>query len=586
MDIMSIVIPVAVVLIALVVIGLMFARLYQRASKEISFVRTGFGGELVVLNGGALVFPVLHETIPVNMNTLRLEVERSNHQALITKDRMRVDVLAEFYVRVKPAKESIAHAAQTLGQRTMNPAELKALVEGKFVDALRSVAAEMDMKELHEQRSDFVAKVQEGVHEDLIKNGLELESVSLTGLDQTSKEYFNPDNAFDAEGLTKLTEEIESRRKIRNDIEQDTKVQMATKDLQAEKETLEINRDKEYAHLEQSREIEIRRASQASEIVTEQASKERAAEEARIAAKRAVDLAGIEASREVEEQRIDKERTIEEKQISKDRAIETADVERSKTVQLAEQDKAIAISEKSEQESDAKAKADIAKQSSVKEAEGVITVRETAIAERDKGIVLVKAKEEAEKSSIGIVVAAEAQKVAAEDTAVAIETLATAEAQKVTIQAGADAEATKLRADADERRFEVEAEGANKLNEAANILSNDQIEMQTKIELMGKLPAIIRESVKPMENIDGIKIIQVDGLNGRASDGVSSDGTAISAGSGNLADNVTNAALQYRTHAPIIDGLMSELGLSGGDINGMVETFSSQHTKPTAVASN
>lgn len=58
------------------------------------------------------------------------------------------------------------------------------------------------------------------VSEDLSKNGLELETVSLTGLDQTGFEYFNPQNAFDAEGLTKLTETIEDRRKKRNDIEQ------------------------------------------------------------------------------------------------------------------------------------------------------------------------------------------------------------------------------------------------------------------------------------------------------------------------------------------------------------------------------
>ena len=90
-----------------------FARLYRRSSKEISFVRTGFGGQKVIVNGGALVFPVLHETIPVNMNTLRLEVRRANEAALITKDRMRVDVQAEFYVRVQPTTESIANAAQT-----------------------------------------------------------------------------------------------------------------------------------------------------------------------------------------------------------------------------------------------------------------------------------------------------------------------------------------------------------------------------------------------------------------------------------------------------------------------------------------
>lgn len=120
-----------IVLAALIIIGVIIARLYKRSSKEVSFVRTGFGGEKVILNGGAIVLPVLHEVIPVNMNTLRLEVKRATDQALITRDRMRVDVMAEFYVRVKPTAESIATAAQTLGKKTMSPQELKDLVEGK-----------------------------------------------------------------------------------------------------------------------------------------------------------------------------------------------------------------------------------------------------------------------------------------------------------------------------------------------------------------------------------------------------------------------------------------------------------------------
>ncbi|EPF69681.1 hypothetical protein P253_00225 [Acinetobacter indicus CIP 110367] len=185
-----------IIFLALFVIGLILARLYRRSSKEISFVRTGFGGEHVILGGGAIVLPVLHEIIPVNMNTLRLEVRRAEDQALITRDRMRVDVMAEFYVRVKPTAESIATAAQTLGQKTMSPNELKNLVEGKFVDSLRAVAAEMAMEELHEKRVDFVQKVQQVVSEDLFKNGLELETVSLTGLDQTSFRYFNPQQAL------------------------------------------------------------------------------------------------------------------------------------------------------------------------------------------------------------------------------------------------------------------------------------------------------------------------------------------------------------------------------------------------------
>ena len=74
--------------------------LYRRSTKETAFVRTGFLGEKVVVNGGAFVIPVLHEITPVNMNVMRIEVTRRDNGALITRNRMRVDIIAEFFVRV------------------------------------------------------------------------------------------------------------------------------------------------------------------------------------------------------------------------------------------------------------------------------------------------------------------------------------------------------------------------------------------------------------------------------------------------------------------------------------------------------
>lgn len=119
-SLISILVIVGVVLTFLIFMGVVITRLYKRATKEIAFVRTGLGGERVVMNGGALVLPVLHETMPVNMNTVRLAVERKNADALITLDRLRIDVKAEFYVRVRPDLDALAMAAQTLGMRTMN----------------------------------------------------------------------------------------------------------------------------------------------------------------------------------------------------------------------------------------------------------------------------------------------------------------------------------------------------------------------------------------------------------------------------------------------------------------------------------
>ena len=132
-----------IVLLFIIVIGTILARLYVRAPKDVAFVRTGLSGQRVIMDGGALKLPVLHDITWVNLRTLRLEVKRQREGAMITFDRMRVDMGVEFYARVKPDAESIALAAQTLGERTMDSEKLRELVEAKFVDALRGVAAQM-----------------------------------------------------------------------------------------------------------------------------------------------------------------------------------------------------------------------------------------------------------------------------------------------------------------------------------------------------------------------------------------------------------------------------------------------------------
>lgn len=571
LNLIDILVIAGAVLVGLLVLGMILARLYKRATKEVSFVRTGFRGEKVIMNGGALVLPVLHEIIPVNMNTLRLEVRRANEQALITRDRMRADVTAEFYVRVKPTADAIANAAQTLGLKTMNPQELKELVEGKFVDALRSVAAEMAMEELHEKRVDFVQKVQHVVSEDLLKNGLELESVSLTGLDQTAFEHFNPQNAFDAEGLTKLTQAIESRRKIRNDIEQETDLAIKTKNLEAERAKLQISREEEYARLEQEREVSIRRASQMAEIAREQAEKKREAEEAQIASQREIDLKRIMSERDIDNETIQKDRAVREMDIAKQRAVEQAEIERQKAVELASQEKSIAVAEKSRAESEAKAEADKARALAVKQEEGVITVRQTEQAERAKQVELIQARQQAEKEAIHLVVAAEAEKKAAEDQAEALRVAAQGQADKERLTAQGQADAELLLADAKARSYAVEAEGKQAINAAANTLSAEQIAMQIRLALIEHLPNIIAQSVKPMEQISDIKILQVNGMGTHG--GGNGDSAATDGGNGSLADQVVNSALRYRAQAPILDSLLSEIGLKAGDINGMTEAL-------------
>jgi uncharacterized membrane protein YqiK len=541
------IVVVLIVVAILVAIGVYFMSwLYRRSSKEVAFVRTGLGGQRVVVNGGAFVLPIVHEVMPVNMNTLRLEVKRGRESALITKDRMRVDVVAEFYVRVQSLPEAIANAAQTLGQRTMQPEALRELLEGKFVDVLRSVAAEITMEQMHEKRGDYVRRVKQSVAEDLLKNGLELESVSLTGLDQTNMDFFNPSNAFDAEGLTRLTEEIERRKKIRNDIEQDTLIQIRNKNLEAEKLSLAIDQEGEAARLEHERDIEVRRALQRAELARERAVREQQAEQAQIAARL-----------EVEKSRITTEQTLDEARIRREQETQQLEVERRKALELAEQLRAIAIAEASKAQSDAHTVAETARARAVAAEEKVFSARETEVAERRKQIEIIAAQQDAERDGIRVRLQAEAEKFAAGDRA---------EARR--LDAEGEAEAEKIRALAAKLRYEIEAEGSRQMNEAQNILTPESRASNARLRLIDKIEGIIRESVRPLEKIEGIRILHVDGLGGGASAAGGEEGR------GSFADSIVNSALRYRAQAPLVDTLLKEIGITGGDVSKLADALS------------
>jgi uncharacterized membrane protein YqiK len=389
---------------------------------------------------------------------------------------------------------------------------------------------------LHEQRSQFVKSVGQAVAESLAKNGFELETASLIDLDQTDMEYFNPSNAFDAEGLTRLTDEIEQRKKTRNDIEQDTLVQIRTKNLETEKLSLDIERESEYARLAQEKELEFRRAKQQAELAGEHAERKRDAQ-----------VADIIANEEIEKARIASERQLKHDRIEQQRDTEAMEIERRKSIELAEHIRTIAVAKSSEAETAARAKADEARAAAITAEEAIFTAREKAQADRKKQVELILTALEAEKDQLR------------QMTRIATEKAVAAERANIArVEADAFAVAEETRSKAHRIRHQVESEGVRLMAEANNIASPEARVSTLRLRLVEKLESIIRESVKPMEKIDGIKIIHLDGLTVPAGGG-SPDSD------GGLTDRLVSSALRYRAQAPLLDHLLGEIGIDAGD---------------------
>jgi uncharacterized membrane protein YqiK len=193
---------IAVAIVVAIVVWL-FHWLYLRSSKERAFVRTGMGGQKVVMNGGAFVLPIVHDVIPVNMNTLP---PRSLARPRQGPDHARPHACRRHrrVLRARPgdARRHLQRRADPRASARCSRTLLKELLEGKFVDALRTVAAEAHHGgTCTRSAGNTSAGSATTVAADLLQNGLELESASLTQLDQTAMEYFNPVERVRRRGL-------------------------------------------------------------------------------------------------------------------------------------------------------------------------------------------------------------------------------------------------------------------------------------------------------------------------------------------------------------------------------------------------
>ena len=528
-------------LVVFLILLVIFAKFYQKSSKDIAFVRTGMFGQKIVLTGGALAIPIVHQTTPVNMNTLKLEIERKESNGIITKDKMRVDIKTDFYVRVVGDKESVSLAAQTLGARTLNPKSVQELMEGKFVSAMRSVISDMTLDNLQSSSLKFTNDVHKLVENVVTKNGLELESVSLSKLDQTSKEFFDPGNTFDAEGLIKITEETEASRKKRNDIQKSTELKIEQTNLEAEQKSLEINRQSEFARIQKELEVSNRRSEQSSAIAKSQAENKRISSEIEIKENQQIEKSKIKSDETLQKERIETEKNLRTLELEKQKSIRVSEIESQKNIQIEEENKTIDLFAKQKERAQAAISTRDAESKATVAEENIVTAKLMAQSEREKAVALIKSKRIAEEKSIATTLAAAAEKTAASDVAKAKELIANAEAL---------AKKVKLTA---------EAEGLKKLNEATNILKSEQIAMKVKLDIIEKLPEIIKQSVKPIENIDGIKIVDVGGL------GLNSEtnGSSGSKNSDDIVDRVVTGAMKYKTQAPILEQLVKEVGLVG-----------------------
>lgn len=450
-----------------------YGALYRKASADQAFVMTGQGGSQVVLDGGAMVIPIFHRITEVNLRTMKLGVNPRGSNALITKDNLRSNILAQFYIRVQADREHILNAARSLGENSVNAESVEALVSEKLVSALRAIASQMELFEIHTRRDEFAERVKEHVKLDLESNGLLLESVTISELDQTDPTELSDNNVFDAQGKRKITEITAAAAVERNNLERAAEQAKKLQDVATRQKILELERQQAEAE-----------AGQRTEIAKIQAEKSREAQEAVIAQEKAVEIARIEKDKALQAAEIARQQTVETARVGQEKAVQAATiareqelqratVEKDQAVQMAERIKQIALAQKEAERAKAEESSLVAQAAQEKANQEVMTVTQIAEAERDANKKLIAARQVIEQDKIR-------QQTEAQVQAFTRVTVAQADVEAATKQA----EAKLQLAQADAQSKELVARGEKAQQMVAVDVSRENVNVeQAKVDV-------------------------------------------------------------------------------------------------------
>ena len=523
--------------VMLLTIFTVLSRFYRRCGADEALVRTGSGGNKVVIGGGVLVYPILHQLLRVSLRSVKLSVERSAKNALVTADKIKANVTTELYIKVEPISEDVLAAARSFGDRNVDEHVIADLIEGKLTDALRSVAANQTFMALHANRKQFAERIQEVLSEELKKNGLTLENVSITAFAMLPVKDLDPQDVFDAEGLRAITESVQTNREMTNRIQREKDNQIQAQNVFARKKQLEMEQDQKQAEADQGRKVAEYSALQAAETAKAVYIQEQARDLASLEKQRAVETAKVEQLKAVAAAEIGKQKVLEAANIDKDKAVQTAEIDRQKVIEAAAIDKEkavevarigkqIAITQSEEQEARAQAAKALALADEEKAKQAIVTVETTAKAEREKAIQVIAAQAEAE--------------------------VRRAQAEATATVAEKEAEATVLRANAQAHQGEVEAQVRRKLLDAENAISARVVMRDILLKALEVAPEVTRELMSPAKAISEIKVLQTNGMGGQQ--GVAASGTAPALGA---MSPVLKTILEAGAAYPLMRELMS-----------------------------
>ena len=436
-------IGVAVLLVALLGLAGLFKAFYRKVDQGVALIVNDMSSTPKVHFTGALIIPVLYRAELMRISLITLQIDRRGKEGLICRDNMRADIAVAFYLRVNETQADVLRVAKAIGaDRASDKHAVDELFNAKFSEALKTVGKKFDFTELFEKRQEFRDEIIAVIGNDL--NGYVLEDVAIDYLEQTPKSLLDQFNILDAQGIRKITELTAAQNVVTNELEQNEKLAITKKNVEAREALLALERQQAEAEARQKREIETIRAREEAETAKVQEEQRQLSENARIEAQQLIEIRDQNRLREVEvaeqnrqravaieAERVERARQLE--QVTTDREVQLQGVERDKVVEQGKMDVANITRERISID-----------KTVAQEEERIKEVREVSEADRQKQVLILEAEAKAQEALVREVKEAQARETASKHRAVELTTLAQAEHEA----AGKQAEAKRLLADA------------------------------------------------------------------------------------------------------------------------------------------
>ncbi|MET3008036.1 hypothetical protein ABXT00_01445 [Stenotrophomonas koreensis] len=436
------VIGVGGLLVVLVGLAGLFKAFYRKVDQGVALIVNDMSATPKVHFTGALIIPVLYRAELMRISLITLQIDRRGKEGLICRDNMRADIAVAFYLRVNETQEDVLRVAKAIGaDRASDKHAVDELFNAKFSEALKTVGKKFEFTELFEKRQEFRDEIIKVIGNDL--NGYVLEDVAIDYLEQTPKALLDQSNILDAEGIRKITELTARQNVITNELEQNEKLAISKKNVEAREALLALERQQAEAEARQRREVESVRAREEAETLKVQEEQRLLAENARIEAQQLIEIRDQNRLREVEvaEQNRQRAVAIEAERVARARQLEQVTTEREVQLQGVERDKVV---EQGRMDVANITRERIAIDKTVAmEEERIKEVREVSEADRLKQVTILEAEAKAQELLVREIKEAQAREASAKHKAVEITTLAQAEFEA----SGKQAEAKKLLAE-------------------------------------------------------------------------------------------------------------------------------------------